>query len=98
MVKLKVLGSKNSSICEFVGGDTRREIGVVAGMTEELFGRPASFRPAKDPDTGDSYLVVEVAVSGTDDQLLRLAEEWHRKLTAEIAPAATYSLSLQFSP
>jgi hypothetical protein len=81
---------------ELGSSDLAFEVRSVAAMTLDVFGESPVFRAANDPDTGQSYLVAEVAASGEDEELLRRADEWHRRLVAEIIPSATYSLSLQF--
>lgn len=71
------------------------EIRSVAKLTLEVFGEDPAFRYSEDPDTGDCCVVVEIVARGTDEDLLRLSDEWHQRLVA-VAPIGTYALSLKF--
>lgn len=71
------------------------ELLSVAEMTMAVFGVQPSFRPAVDPETKDKHIDVEVCVCGSDEEFLRQAAEWHRRLTAFNTPMI-YSLSPQF--
>lgn len=49
-----------------------------------------------DPESGPSYVVLEVTAIGTDEEILERVRRWHRLFAAEFATTTRYSLSVLF--
>jgi hypothetical protein len=66
-------------------------------MTQEVFGQSPTLHTECDPDGGDCYIVVEVPVRGSDDDIFARTQAWHRRLAKEFTPSASYALSPLFA-
>ena len=71
------------------------ELRQVGELTQRVFGQPAEFRAVVDPDGGDTYVDVEVRIVGTDEEVARQANEWHRAL-GELRVPSTFCFSPKF--
>ena len=72
------------------------EFAIISEITRQVFSQQPEFTTQQYPESSDTYVVVEVAVHGSDEAIAALSDRWHREVAKRLPPTSDFSLSLRF--
>jgi hypothetical protein len=97
-LEFEVLRARVEHIEKFRPGDATPappELSIVQGISREVFGVHPVFKLEQELEGEGSYVVVELPVSGTPEEIHQKSKAWHKKIAEYRPRLSSYALSLR---